>query len=152
MEGCYFYLRKWDNPIVKFSVTVSWPHGVQYLYPLQWRHNGRDGVSNHQPLDCLLKHWIMRRWKKTPKPRVPGFVWGIHRWPVNSPHKGPVARKMLPFEYVIMFLTAECTANKKTIWTNLNHSMDNQLKLSQNVGCIHSQTSTTVLLSLGMDK
>ena len=21
------------------------------------------------------------------------FVWGIHRWPVNSPHKGPVTRK-----------------------------------------------------------
>ena len=23
-------------------------------------------------------------------------VWGIHRWPVNSPHKRPVTRKMLP--------------------------------------------------------
>ena len=22
------------------------------------------------------------------------FVWGIHRWPVNSPHKWPVTRKM----------------------------------------------------------
>ena len=22
------------------------------------------------------------------------FVWGIHRWPVNSPHKGPVTRKI----------------------------------------------------------
>ena len=21
------------------------------------------------------------------------FVWGIHRWPMNSPHKGPVTRK-----------------------------------------------------------
>ena len=24
------------------------------------------------------------------------FVRGIHRWPVNPPHKGPVTRKMLP--------------------------------------------------------
>ena len=24
------------------------------------------------------------------------FVWGIHRWPVNSPHKGPETRKMSP--------------------------------------------------------
>ena len=32
------------------------------------------------------------------------FVWGIHRWPVNSPHKGPVTRKMFPFEDVIMSL------------------------------------------------
>ena len=30
------------------------------------------------------------------------FVWGIHRWPVNSPHKGPVTRKMFPFDDVIM--------------------------------------------------
>ena len=30
------------------------------------------------------------------------FVWGIHRWPVNSPHKGPVTRKMFPFDAIIM--------------------------------------------------
>ena len=31
------------------------------------------------------------------------FVMGIHRWPVKSPHKGPVTRKMFPFDDVIMF-------------------------------------------------
>ena len=30
------------------------------------------------------------------------FVRGIHRWPVNSPHKGPVTRKMFPFDDVNM--------------------------------------------------
>ena len=30
------------------------------------------------------------------------FVRGIHRSPVNSPHKGPVAQKMFPFDDVIM--------------------------------------------------
>ena len=30
------------------------------------------------------------------------FVWGNHRWPVNSPHKGPVMRKMFPFDDVVM--------------------------------------------------
>ena len=30
------------------------------------------------------------------------FVRGIHRWPVNSPHKGPVTRNMFPFDGVIM--------------------------------------------------
>ena len=30
------------------------------------------------------------------------FVWGIHRGLVNSPHKWPVTRKMLPFDDVIM--------------------------------------------------
>ena len=30
------------------------------------------------------------------------FVRGIHRWPVNSPHKGPVTRKIFPFDDVII--------------------------------------------------
>ena len=30
------------------------------------------------------------------------FVLGIQRWPVNSLHKGPVTRKMFPFDDVIM--------------------------------------------------
>ena len=30
------------------------------------------------------------------------FVWVIHRWPVNSPHKWPVKRKMIPLDDVIM--------------------------------------------------
>ena len=34
------------------------------------------------------------------------FVRGIHRGPVNSPHKGPVTRKMFPFDDVIMILTS----------------------------------------------
>ena len=32
------------------------------------------------------------------------FVKGIHRSPVKSPHKGPVTRKMFPFDDVIMRL------------------------------------------------
>ena len=30
------------------------------------------------------------------------LVLGIHRWPVNSPHKWPVTRKVFPFDDVIM--------------------------------------------------
>ena len=35
------------------------------------------------------------------------FVRGIHRWPVNSPHKWPVTRKMFPFDDVIMLVPIE---------------------------------------------
>ena len=70
---------------------------------LRWRHNGRDSVSNHQPHHCLLKRLFRRRSKKTFKSSAsPAFVWGIHRGPVNSPHKWPVTRKMFPFDDVIM--------------------------------------------------
>ena len=75
------------------------------IFPLQWRHNEHEGVLRHQHHDCLLNRLFRRRstWsKKLSKLRVTGFVRGIHRWPVNSPHKGPVIRKMFPFDDVIM--------------------------------------------------
>ena len=40
------------------------------IYTLHWRHNGRDGVSNDQPHDCLLKRLFRRRSKETSKLRV----------------------------------------------------------------------------------
>ena len=43
---------------------------------LEWRHNGRDGVSNHQPHDCLLNRLFERRSKKTSKLRVTGLCAG----------------------------------------------------------------------------
>ena len=32
------------------------------------------------------------------------FVRGIHRWPVNSPNKGPLTRKIFPFGDIIMYM------------------------------------------------
>ena len=51
----------------------------------------------------LLNHLFKRRSKKTSKLRSLAFVWGIHRGPVNSPHKWPVTRKMFPFDDIIMY-------------------------------------------------
>ena len=46
---------------------------------LRWRHNGRDGVSNHQPYDCLLNRLFGHRSKKTSKLRATGLCAGIPR-------------------------------------------------------------------------
>ena len=40
--------------------------------------------------------------RKHQSPASLAFVREIHRWPVNSPHKGHVTRKMSPFDDVIM--------------------------------------------------
>ena len=71
-------------------------------HALRWRQNGRDSVSNHQPRHCLLSLLFGRRSKKTSKLRVTGLCVGNSPGPVNSPHKGPVTRKMFPFDDVIM--------------------------------------------------
>ena len=49
---------------------------------LQWRHNGRDNVSNYQPCDCLLNRLFRCRSKETSKLRVTGLCEG------NSPRTG----------------------------------------------------------------
>ena len=79
-------------------------HQPEYppTFTWQWRHNERDGVSNHQLHDCLLNRLFRRRSKKLQSSASMDFVRGIHRWPVNSPHKRPVTRKMFPFDDVIM--------------------------------------------------
>ena len=76
---------------------VTWPSRT-----LHWRHNDQDGVSNHQPRVCLLNCLFRRRSKKTSKLRVTGLCVGNSPGPVNSPHKGPVTRKMFSFDDVIM--------------------------------------------------
>ena len=69
---------------------------------LHWRHNDHGGVSNHQPHGCLLNRLFRQRSKKTSKLRVTGHCAGNSPGPVNSPHKGPLTRKMFPFDDVIM--------------------------------------------------
>ena len=55
---------------------------------LQWRHNGRDSVSNHQPHDCLLNCLFRSRSKKTSNLRVNGLCAG------NSPVSGEFPAQM----------------------------------------------------------
>ena len=45
-------------------------------YSLQWRHNGCDGVSNHQLHHCLPNRLFRRRSKKAPKPHLTGLCAG----------------------------------------------------------------------------
>ena len=71
-------------------------------YSLRWRHNELDGVSDHQPHECLLNRLFWCRSKKTAKLCVTGLCAGNSPGSVNSPHKWPVTRKKFPFDDVIM--------------------------------------------------
>ena len=68
-------LLNWENVQ---CITTEWYRFIV----LRWRHNERSGVSNHQPLDCLLKYLFRRRLKETSKLRVTGLCEG------NSPLTG----------------------------------------------------------------
>ena len=81
------------------TLSLTWVNHPFYIeYPsissvgigssLQWRHNGHDGVSNHQPHNCLLNCIFGRKSKKTSKLRVTGLCDG------NSPATGEVPAQM----------------------------------------------------------
>ena len=97
-------------------------HSLIRRNPLHWRHNGHDGVSNHQPHGCLLNRLFRHRSKKTSKLHVTGLCVGNSPGPVNSPHKGPVTRKMFPFDDVIM----------RVCFKNVGASLNSTV-----IGCTH---------------
>ena len=71
------------------------------LKPLQWRHNERDGVSNHQPHDCLLD-CSRRRSKKISKLRVTGLCEGNSPVTCEFPAQRASNAENFPFDDVIM--------------------------------------------------
>ena len=66
----------------------SWALFRRFRISLRWRHNGHDGVSNHQPHHYLLNRLFGCRSKKTSKPRVTGLCAG------NSPGTGEFPAQM----------------------------------------------------------
>ena len=70
---------------------------------LQSRHNERDGFSNTCVSIVYSTVYSGTDQRKHQSSASLAFVRGIHRWAVNSPHKGPVAWKMFPFGDVIMW-------------------------------------------------
>ena len=58
------------------------PSVWRFFFSLYWRHDERDGVSNHQRLNCLLNRLFRRRSKKASKLCVAGLCEG------NSPVTG----------------------------------------------------------------
>ena len=60
----------WPIMVVGFRLMLD------RLSSLQWRHNGRDDVSNHQPRHCLLNSLFRRKSKKISKFLVTGLCAG----------------------------------------------------------------------------
>ena len=117
--------------VLSFLMVLLWSSYPCFLWSLQWRHNGRDSVSNHHPHPCLLNVYSGADQRKHQSSASLAFVRGIHRWAVNSPHKWPVTRKMFPFDDVIMvasvpfgkgcekIMNYQCTWNE--LWLTVFH-------------------------------
>ena len=120
-------------------------------FVLQWRHNGCDCVSNHQPHDCLLNRLFRRRSKKISKLRVTGlyvgnspvtgefpaqtasyaenaFIWWRHHG--NSFHMAHRAESMSRFENTACEpTTLSCWSSNSTTSRSLPSRTNNDVRL-----------------------
>ena len=104
---------KWLNfqenlfPGVQFTVCHRFGAGDKQLFEqsIRWRHNEWVGVSNTSSMIVCANVYSGADHRKHQSSSSMAFVREFHRWPVKSPHKGPVTRKMFPFDDVIMMVT-----------------------------------------------
>ena len=97
-NSCWLIVDSSLSNIHKYNLDRN----TKYVSTLHWRHSEYDDISNHQPHGCLLNRVFRRRSKKTPKLRATDLCARNSPGSMNSPHKGPVTRKMFPFDDVIM--------------------------------------------------
>ena len=87
----------WCVPIIGYiiwsecHIRISLSSLCRLILTLRWRHNARDGVSNHQRHDCLLNSLFGRRSKKTSKLCVAGLCAG------KSPGTGEFPAQMASY-------------------------------------------------------
>ena len=84
----YYMSKYWRSSMhCMASLVTSWHQELTSIVPSLWpvereswsyslRHNECDGVSNHQPHDCLHNRLFRRKPKKTSKLRVTGLCAG----------------------------------------------------------------------------
>ena len=96
-EGCYICIKLYRDHFLyapsqleiaihcnagshPLGAYTEWSMCIGHINPLQWRHNGCDGVSNHQPHGCLLSRLFNAQIKENIK--VP------HHWPLCGEFTG----------------------------------------------------------------
>ena len=127
---------------------------------LQWRHNERDGLTI--VYSTIYSGTDQRKHQMSASL---AFMWRIHWWPVNFPHK--VTRKTFPSDDVIM-ATLSCQLSSSLAcmllidWAIILTALwlDHKMKLSQNLNrkknwsgntCVH-QYIASLSLWCGFDE
>ena len=120
------------------NMKTTFP-GIENIISLQWRHNGCDSVSNHQPHDILLNRLFSRRSKNTPKLRVTGLCAGEFtgdRWipRPNGQSRGTCFHLM----------TSSCNVN--FILVGCNHHTETTLWFQRNISEINTSYEFKMLV------
>ena len=103
---CHYNVM-WFSSIRYQRHSASHPHGIRYMLPINLLHYDDVTMSLMASQITSLTGVYSTVYsgadqRKHQSSASLAFVRGIHRGPVNSPHKWPVTRKMFPFDDVIM--------------------------------------------------
>ena len=92
------YLKPKENGVIRDNPSAYLVCYAEFFTILNHYNDVIMGVMASQ----ITSVSIVCSKKKNQNSALLAFVRGIHRWPVDSLHKGPVTRKMFPFDHVIM--------------------------------------------------
>ena len=101
-------------------LTTDTTHVTLTGNSLQWHHNGQDGVKITNLTIVYSTVYSGAYPRKHQSSASLAFVWGIHRRPVNSPHKWPVTWKCFHL------MTSSCIGVPfvSILWKNYHVMMD----------------------------
>ena len=102
------------------------------------------GVMASQITSLAIVYWTVYSGsdqRKHQSSALLAFVWGIRRGPVNSPRKGPVTRKMFPFDDVIMkYMSIYAVYEYTCMMTTISLYIENPVILSLIYVCVSRPT------------
>ena len=117
----------------------KWTSRERRKSSLHWFHNELDGVSDHQPHDCLLTCLFRQRPKKTSKLRVTGLCGGNSPGTSEFPAQKASNAENVSIDDVIMFVidfgarllivSGEIAKRKRAFW--ITSSADTVMTNSQ---------------------
>ena len=121
------YMTSLSNiPLIYFTfVGILFVKCMYKRSSLQWHHNEGNGVQITGVSIVCSTVFSVADQRKHQSSESLAFVRVIHRWPMDSPHKGPVTRKMFPFDDVIMCFYGP--GYRLKIWVSVHQTRTNLL-------------------------
>ena len=142
--SCEVYNASFDLRLLFRPHWVTFINPFDFICPLWYQTNNIHTIHHHsdvimraiasQITSLTIVYSIVYsdvNQRKHQSPASLAFVRGIHRGPVNSPHKWPVTRKMFPFDDAIMYNT------------KIHNNTDNTKPLDNVNVCVQYITSST---------
>ena len=99
-------IQSWDCFISIITIVKTIPDYINSCISDHFGSHYSDAIMGTMTSQitgaCIVYSTVCSDQRRHQSSMSPAFARGIHRWPMNSPHEGPVTWKMFPFDDVII--------------------------------------------------